>query len=85
MKEYRKPLHGNTDYPAANTPAPERQTRGWEDLANEYSITDMMDLADDAGQPEATIEAEYNAYTTVPLSPRSTNIIKFWEVSTHKL
>ena len=85
MKEYHETLHSDTDNSAANTPTPECQTRGWEDLANEYGILDMMDLADDAGQPEATVKEEYNAYTTAPLSPRSTNIIKFWEVSTHEL
>jgi hypothetical protein len=81
MREYCECSRtSDIDGSAANTPAPECQARGWEDLANEYGITDMMDLVDDEVQPESTVEEEYMAYTTAPLSPKGTNIIKFWEV-----
>lgn len=80
MREYRERLRtSDIDGSAAHAPAPEPQARGWEDLANEYGIADMMDLVDDEVQPESTVEEEYMAYTTAPLSPKG-NIIKFWEV-----
>jgi hypothetical protein len=81
MREYHAHLHtSDIDGSAAHAPAPDCQARGWEDLANEYGIADMMDLVDDEVQPESTVKEEYMAYTMAPLLPKGTNIIKFWEV-----
>jgi hypothetical protein len=83
MTEYRKCTHGNAGVPTATTPAPDHQSRGWEDLASEYDLLDMMDLENDASHVEPTVEEEFITYTTAPLSPKGTNIIKFWEVSNY--
>lgn len=78
MTEYRKRVHG---VPTAATSALGHQNKGWEDLASEYDLTDMMDLHNDPGHVQPTVEEEYITYTTAPLSPKGTNIVKFWEVS----
>jgi hypothetical protein len=49
-------------------------------LAAKYGLSDDMDVGD-PGANEQTVEQEYQAYITAPLSPRTTDIIKFWEVS----
>ena len=81
MTEYRKRAHGDTGVPTATTSAPQHQSRGWENLASEYDLADMMDLGNDTGHIQSTVEEEFVTYTTAPLSPKGTNIIKFWEVS----
>jgi hypothetical protein len=52
-------------------------------LAAEYGLDDDdMDIGN-PGANEQTVEQEYQAYITAPLSPKTTNIIKFWEASKH--
>ena len=49
-------------------------------LAAKYGLTDDdMDIGN-PGTNEQTVEQEYQAYITAPLSPKTTIIIKFWEV-----
>jgi hypothetical protein len=52
-----------------------------EQLAHEYGIGDMMDFSNNATQPKQTLDEEYTSYVTVPLSPKGTDILKLWEVS----
>jgi hypothetical protein len=47
-------------------------------LAAQYGLEDMDIGA--SNSPEQTIEQEYQAYITAPLSPKSMDILKFWEV-----
>ena len=50
-------------------------------LAAEYGLgDDDMDIGN-PGPNEQTVEQEYQAYIIAPLSPKTTNIIKFWEAS----
>jgi hypothetical protein len=48
-------------------------------LADKYSLADMR-IADPSSLQSQTIEQEFQAYITSPLSTEGTNIIKFWEV-----
>lgn len=49
-------------------------------LAVQYGLSEEMDLGvSDASEP--TIEHEYQAYITAPVSPKTMNILKFWEVN----
>jgi hypothetical protein len=50
-------------------------------LAAEYGLDDEdMDIGN-PGANEQTVEQEYQAYITAPLSMKTTSIIKFWEAS----
>lgn len=54
---------------------------GIDDLAKQYGLEDLMDFSDGTAQPDQSIEDEFNAYITAPLSPKGTDVLKFWEVS----
>jgi hypothetical protein len=56
-------------------------SRGWENLASEYDLDDMMDLENEADHVLPTVEEEFVTYTTALLSLKSMNIVRFWEVS----
>jgi hypothetical protein len=47
-------------------------------LGAQYGIADEMDITVNSGQQ--TIEQEYQAYITAVTSPKTTNILGFWEV-----
>ena len=47
-------------------------------LGAQYGIADEMDIAGNSGQQ--TIEQEYQAYITAVTSPKTINILGFWEV-----
>jgi hypothetical protein len=47
-------------------------------LGAQYGIADEMDIT--ANSCEQTIEQEYQAYITAVTSPKTTNILGFWEV-----
>lgn len=51
---------------------------GWSGLAQAYGLLDM-DV--DEETTEQSIDDEFGAFTTAPLSPAKTDIVKFWEVS----
>ena len=56
------------------------------DVPTYMSLTSQYDLEDDmsigaSGMQEQSIEQEYQAYITAPLSPIKMPILKFWEVS----
>jgi hypothetical protein len=54
-------------------------------LAAQYGLDDDMDIGDSSANMQ-TIEQEYQAYITASLSPKTVDILKFWEVddlSTH--
>jgi len=81
MTEYRKRTHGDAGIPTTTTSAPKDSSRGWESLASEYDLDDMIDMENNANPTLQTVDEEFITYTTAPLSPKSTNIVKFWEVS----
>ena len=75
MEEYRARVRP--------TPPPSRKptTMGFNlgDLASQYKLGDMMVTPDDPPVGD-TVEKEYNAYIK-SLSPKETDILKFWEVN----
>ena len=73
--------HGDAGIPTTTTSAPEDPSRGWESLASEYDLQDMMDMENNANPILPTVDEEFITYTTALLSPKSINIVKFWEVS----
>ena len=84
MKEYRTRTNIDTQVPSAHAStwtAPQLQSHGWDQLAQQYGLDDMIELNDNSVQPQQTVDEEFLAYTTALLSARDTNIIKFWEVS----
>lgn len=48
-------------------------------LAAQYGLEDDMTIGH-SGAQEQTVEQEYQAYITAPLSPVKMPILKFWEV-----
>jgi hypothetical protein len=48
-------------------------------LAEQYGIGDEMEIGGSDGVDQ-TIEQEYQSYVTAALSPKTIDIIKFWEV-----
>ena len=48
------------------------------ELAAQYGLQDM-EIGESAGN-EQTIEEEYQAYFALSPSPKTTNILKYWEV-----
>jgi hypothetical protein len=55
-----------------------RETERFMSLAAQYGLDDM-DIGE-SGANEQTIDQEYRAYITAPLSPKTINILRFWEV-----
>ena len=49
------------------------------ELVAEYGLNDMS-IGNPDDNPEQTIEDEYRAYVTAPLSPKKVTSLKFWEV-----
>ena len=47
-------------------------------LAAEYTLDDDLDIGGSGGD-EQTIEQEYQAYITAPLSSKTISILRFWE------
>jgi hypothetical protein len=50
-------------------------------LGQQYGLSDDMEIGRSGSRCQATIEQEYQAYITAPLSLQSVDILKFWEVS----
>jgi hypothetical protein len=50
-------------------------------LGQQYGLSDDMEIGRSGSRCQATIEQEYHAYITAPLSLQSVDILKFWEVS----
>lgn len=48
-------------------------------LAHRYGIADEMEIGE-SSKTTQSIEQEYQAYITSPLSPKNVDILKFWEV-----
>jgi len=61
------------------TAVPPPSAPAYMSLAEKYGMTDMH-IGGASGAAEQTIEQEYQAYITAPLSSSATDILKFWEV-----
>jgi hypothetical protein len=80
MQEYRENVTtaAETDLLASSS---EDSGPGYMSLAQQYGLSDDMEIGDSGSHSQATIEQEYQSYITAPLSPKSMEILKFWEVS----
>jgi hypothetical protein len=86
MAQYRQSAPSQSSAGSARTtpiasaaPRVPSATPAYMSLAEKYGMTDML-IADPSNVEERTIEQEYQAYITAPLSPPTTDILKFWEV-----
>lgn len=81
MTEYRKRITLNR--PIATNPTrgtPRKPTPGLRDW---YQIANVMFEESRHSTGEQDVDQEYNSFVDAPLSPHTTNIIQFWEVSYH--
>lgn len=81
MHEYRRRNSEPHLDTIASLPAPPL-LEAWEDLDIQYGLADMYDDSSTALTIQ-TVEEEYSAYVTAPISPKGTDLVKFWEVSGH--
>ena len=79
MHEYRQSASGeNEESSGANAAIHGTERPQYMSLAEQYGLEDMDD-----GNPDEntqTVEQEYQAYVTALPSPKSVDILKFWEV-----
>jgi hypothetical protein len=68
----------STETETSTNPVVEDEEPAFMSLASQYKLSVDMEIG--MVLPEASIEQEYQAYITAPLSPK-TNILRFWEVS----
>lgn len=67
----------------APTPEVDAADSGTEEVEKYFLIAAQYGLDMDIGESEGieqTVEQEYQAYITAPLSSKTVNILKFWEV-----
>jgi hypothetical protein len=78
MLEYRENAATEEEQPpkALSSAAPQFMS-----LAEQYGLGDEMEIGSGTGTEEQTIEQEYDSYVTAALSAKTTDILKFWEVS----
>jgi len=50
----------------------------WESLTDAYEL-DLNDGSAPQSSSAQTVEDEFNAYVQVPLSPKGTDLMKFWD------
>ena len=56
------------------------QAPSLDSLMWDYGLTNEMDISTCKNANEQTIKQEFWSFVTAPLSPKGTNILKFWEV-----
>lgn len=82
MVEYHEKVASATQQamPPSNANATiERAKPMYMSLAAQYGLSDEMEIGG-SNTPQQTIEQEYQAYITAPLSLTTTDVLKFWEV-----
>jgi len=79
MVEYRK--KSTTAQSNNEVEEPHRAPSGeaYMELAAQYGLDDMV-IGNPDDNPQQTVEDEYNAYMTAPLSSMKVTSLKFWEV-----
>lgn len=80
MQEYRENVTTEVEIDLLASSSDDSRP-GYMSLAEQYGLSDDMAIGDSGSSCQATIEQEYQAYITAPLSPQSMDILKFWEVS----
>jgi len=80
MMRYRERVaECHEEPPSSSPPSPHANLPSY-NLAAKYGLSDDMDVGD-PGATEQTVEQEYQAYITAPLSQKHMDIVKFWEAS----
>lgn len=80
MQEYRQRLNTTSGQSVPASAYPNvRDVPVYMSLAAQYDLEDDMSIGA-PGSQEQSIEQEYQAYITAPLSQKRTPILKFWEV-----
>lgn len=51
----------------------------WQSLDSQYGLDDMFD--EPVALVEQTVDEEYSAYTSAPLSAKGTDLLTYWQVS----
>ena len=82
MRKYHDRLHGQAQQPTPSTAASQQQRQSWHDLAGQYGLKDMLEVLGTSLQSGQGVEEQFELYENGPISPRSTDIIGFWAVST---
>jgi hypothetical protein len=77
MAKYRAVAGAEPPVPPSAVPGTDEMP-AYMTLGAQYGIADEMDIAANSGQQ--TIEQEYQAYITAVTSPKTINILGFWEV-----
>jgi hypothetical protein len=82
MREYRKKIDvSGNEAQSVQVPVRARSSApAYMSLAAQYGLEDDFDIGEAGGKVQA-VEQEYQAYITGVLSPKSLDILKFWEVS----
>jgi hypothetical protein len=80
MSEYHRKLTTDRD----DVPPSRRKSTGvaprYMELSSKYGLPSDLDIRN-LGPKEQTVEQEYQAYVTSPCSEKTTDVLKFWEVS----
>ena len=82
MRKYHDCLHGQAQQPTPSTVASQQQRRSWHNLGGQYGLEDMLEVSGTASQSGQGVEEQFELYENGPISPRSTDIVGFWVVST---
>jgi hypothetical protein len=61
-------------------PLPVQREPAYMSLAERYGLSEDMFLAGGDNSEEQTIEQEYQAYATAPVTASNVDMIKYWEV-----
>ena len=79
MMEYHKRI--NSNQPIATSPTRGSPRNPAPGLCDRYQIAHMMFEESHHSVGERDDDQEYNSFVDAPLSPHTTNIVQFWEVS----
>jgi hypothetical protein len=79
MEEYREKAAEESSQTDSDSAGTTKDTPMYMTLAHQYGIADEMEIGE-SSETTQSIEQEYQAYITSPLSPKNVDILKFWEV-----
>jgi hypothetical protein len=82
MQKYHDRLQGQTQQPTPGTATSQQQRKSWHDLAGQYGLEDMLDVSSASSALGQGVEEQFELYDNGPLSPRGTDLVGFWGVST---
>jgi hypothetical protein len=78
MVKYRQRKAASTPITMDLTSSKSPIGEAWESLPNVYGLDDMFDSSPTSD--DLTIDQEYHNFAVAVISPKGTNLVKFWEV-----